>query len=39
MALEPALIEQLREFDTPMIAESLLAPGCNDNYSITWAAT
>lgn len=32
MAVELALIEQLREFDTPTVAESLLALGCKDNH-------
>ncbi len=32
MAVNLALIEQLREFETPTIAESLLALGCDDNY-------
>lgn len=32
MAVSLALIEQLREFETPTVAESLLALGCSDNH-------
>jgi regulator of RNase E activity RraA len=32
MAVNLALIEQLREFETPTVAESLLALGCSDNH-------
>lgn len=32
MGVDLVLIEQLREFETPTIAESLLALGCGDNY-------
>jgi regulator of RNase E activity RraA len=32
MAVDPTLIEQLQEFDTPTVAESLLALGCPDNH-------
>lgn len=31
--MELSLIEQLREFDTPTVAESLLALGCEDNHA------
>ena len=32
MAVDLAIIEQLREFETPTVAESLLALGCADNH-------
>ena len=32
MTVDLALIEQLHEFDTPSVAESLLPLGCSDNY-------
>ncbi len=35
MAVDLALIEQLREYDTPTIAESLSLLGCKDNHKCT----